>query len=401
MKTKPKMLIVENEKQPRENLRELFLDPPSDFVAAYGVGGFDVETASTGRDAVRLLKDAAQSMEPYYVMLLDLGLPAKTGGKERHQVGLGLLRKLDRHACLTVVIVSIHDEIPTFNALLEAGVAHFVSKPYEEEEVFRAVASAARDAQERLRHRWEAFKGEHQKWRGVLDCALVADRMALVVTEGTALVLDGVDGLARQLQRRYQLDAQLDRNDPVCQSVESLRQAALAVSTDCAQAREVYHPISGPMECIRLDELMGSVVDSFWDGLIAHSLTVEVHRAEGETVHTFPQGLGFVFRELLFHAVETSPDGSTLRMDLTRGPDGTTWEFRLSDNAAPLDETTRRLIEGGEPFGRDQSRYHGLCLAQRAAENIGAKLLVQPGKAGNTFNIRIPITAHDQIAHRR
>lgn len=409
MKTEPRILIAEDMENTRRRLQQLFSSPPEEFQQAYAAKGFEVETATTGTEAMDRLERAASSGLPYDVLLLDLGLPPEAGANEDPQVGLDILEWLHRQreqgeapACLTTVVESVHTEVPTFLKMIRLGLAHFIPKPFSRscEEVYRTVARATAAGLERGWHR--------QRMRGLRSLvdptmsklhahaqAQVADQVAKVTADGIGDILQGLERLGALLSDRYQLDPGEDADDPVCAALKSVRQAALDTSRRCAVEREALTPDTGEVAEVRIDDLVREVLNWLRPGILFKHLAIDGPGDTDETVRTFRDEMRMILEELLSGAIESSKPASGLSIAVSRDSDGQAVRLVVRDSAEPLSAEVVQRINKAEPFKPTADRAWGLSLAQRVARSIGTRITVEPRKNGNTCTLHVPVIADE------
>jgi len=135
--TRPRVLVVDDERFFREAIREV-LDG----------AGFEVETASSGTDALEKAADA-----PYGVAVLDIQLPGMSGLEV-----LELLRQ--KHERMRVIILSAHTEQEIVLEALRLGACDYLAKPLHDEELVLGVRRA-----------WQSFSeaDAYARLRGRLD----------------------------------------------------------------------------------------------------------------------------------------------------------------------------------------------------------------------------------------
>lgn len=126
-----KILIVEDDKDLRESLKELFVE-----------GGYFVKTAADGVEALRLINN-----NEFDLVVLDLGLPVMSG----ESVCLEIRKK---YPDIRVVILTAKDTTPDIIHGLNLGADDYVTKPFVVDELLARVRARLRfrgDADQKLK----------------------------------------------------------------------------------------------------------------------------------------------------------------------------------------------------------------------------------------------------------
>jgi signal transduction histidine kinase len=114
------------------------------------------------------------------------------------------------------------------------------------------------------------------------------------------------------------------------------------------------------------------------------------------TIHADERKLKQVLANLLSNAVKFTPEGGTIRLSATRGPEAVT--LAVEDTGVGIDPKDQALIfEEFRQVGNDYTRKQegtglGLTLARRFVELHGGRLWVEstPGR-GSTFSFTLPL----------
>jgi two-component system, OmpR family, KDP operon response regulator KdpE len=119
---RPRALVVDDEPQIRRLL--------SVSLAAHG---YRVETAASGEEAVERV-----SLEPFDIVLLDLGLPDLDG--------LEVCRRIREWSQVPIIVVSVREDERDKVAALDVGADDFVTKPFGMEELLARMRAGLRRA---------------------------------------------------------------------------------------------------------------------------------------------------------------------------------------------------------------------------------------------------------------
>lgn len=110
------ILLIEDDTDIRQFLKELLIDT-----------GHTVQTASTGEDALEILKKAVPD-----IVLLDLGLPVMTGEEV-----VGEIRKIYKN--LPIIILSARDSANSILEGLNLGADDYIPKPFMADELLAKI----------------------------------------------------------------------------------------------------------------------------------------------------------------------------------------------------------------------------------------------------------------------
>jgi len=114
-----RILVVDDQEDIREMARLVLVD-----------AGFDVVTASSGEDALRLARGTAIDL-----VLLDINMPGLDGWST-----LKLLRADDATEDLPVAMFSVKSEVRDKMTSLQDGAVDFIAKPFPVDELVRRVS---------------------------------------------------------------------------------------------------------------------------------------------------------------------------------------------------------------------------------------------------------------------
>jgi two-component system, NtrC family, response regulator PilR len=161
-----------------ENRRILIIDDERPILmtleALLSRRGFQVETAATAANGLRLLKAKKPAL-----VLLDLQLPDAEGLHMLEQI------KAD-HAETQVIILTAHDSLNNAIESIKRGAYHFISKPYAPEELLSLVEKAV-EKQSLLRETEELRERTHQLERRL---EIAETRLAPVFTSKAMQQID-------------------------------------------------------------------------------------------------------------------------------------------------------------------------------------------------------------------
>ena len=117
-----RMLVVDDEPQILHSLR-----------TALTAAGYDIQTAATGEEALRLLQARLPDL-----VILDLVLPGISG--------LEVCRRLREHSSVPILVLSARGEERDKVAALDLGADDYLTKPFGVEELLARIRAALRRA---------------------------------------------------------------------------------------------------------------------------------------------------------------------------------------------------------------------------------------------------------------
>ncbi len=120
-----RILVMDDEKVIRDLARKMLK-----------LGGYDVVTVASGRDAIDAYKQASSSGSAFAAVILDLTVPGGMGGTETASE----LLKADPHA--TIIISSGYSDDASVSRLKELGFIPLIPKPYLMHELLATVKAA-------------------------------------------------------------------------------------------------------------------------------------------------------------------------------------------------------------------------------------------------------------------
>lgn len=133
----PRLLIVEDDKDLQESLKELFVE-----------AGYFVKTASDGVEALRQINN-----NEFDLVILDLGLPVMSG----ESVCMEVRRKFPE---MRIIILTARDTTPDIISGLNLGADDYVTKPFVVDELLARVKARIR------------FRGDNDKKLKIADLEL-------------------------------------------------------------------------------------------------------------------------------------------------------------------------------------------------------------------------------------
>lgn len=165
--------------------------------------GYDVQSASNGREALKALKSF-----PAQVVITDLRMPVLDG--------MGLLREITvQHADIPVIFITAHGSIENAVEAIKAGAFDYISKPFDIEELRLVIAKAALTYQ---LNREECHDSGVVKNAGIVassnqikEVLRLVDRVA---ESPTTILITGESGTGKELVAQLIHKLSLRRTEP-------------------------------------------------------------------------------------------------------------------------------------------------------------------------------------------
>ncbi len=115
---KKKILICDDEENIRKSLKLILSDK------------YDTAVAENGEEAIRKI----HADPDIKVVLLDIKMPGKNG--------LDVLKEIKSYKKISIVIVTGYQSVETAAEFVKAGAAHYITKPFESEDVLETIEKA-------------------------------------------------------------------------------------------------------------------------------------------------------------------------------------------------------------------------------------------------------------------
>ncbi len=100
--------------------------------------GMQAEFATNGEEAIRLYAQAIESGRPYDLVIMDLTIPGKMGGKE----AIALLKEINPE--VKAIVSSGYSNDPVMAQYSRYGFSGVIAKPYRMEDLKAAISGVLR-----------------------------------------------------------------------------------------------------------------------------------------------------------------------------------------------------------------------------------------------------------------
>jgi len=356
-RTRPRVLIVDDELGVRESLRAIL------------GGDCEVLTASSGDDALALAE-----REPVDVVTLDLRMPGLGG-----IAVLERLKKLDPD--VEVLIITGYGSFDTAVQGLRYRAFDYLAKPFDVDRV-RQLVQAALARRAAVRH----MKAAPEQLLGTLSHEF---RTPLNVIMGYSTMLrDEAEGSLSE-EQRLALDRIQANSTSLLSYVETLFYMA---ELDRGMVPLAVGAVEVAGVLARLLEELGARAASKGIGLTVESPPGLVFATDGDKVLR-------LLRALVDNAIRYTPRGEVVLRGVP-GPRGEV-TFIVTDvgpGIAPeLVAETEAVVAGPSPTPPRLLGF-GLRLAGRLVRTLGARLGVDTGANGTTVRIHIPALVESDVA---
>jgi signal transduction histidine kinase len=260
--------------------------------------------------------------------------------------------------------------------------------------MFRSVALALKKARYSQEVRWLEIRQQHtEHWRIAQQLAQLADFTTRESQLQTSNILDRLDTLSEQIKASFRVSTEWDPNHLVCRALGDVRDAVLESLRCVAQSRPVS-PIEAThqtMEEVCLEEAINRICKKLSIGIIFRRLDLEWPKEDSHFVRTFRGELEMVIEELIFTAIEVSPEGAALRFQVACDPTGRRLDVHVDDQGTPIEALALERILGNEPTADTTQPRWALSLAQRMAHSIGAGITANRIDFGNRVTLQVPV----------
>jgi FixJ family two-component response regulator len=416
----PKVLLVEDREGVLNNIVSYIknISEDKDKKLRYGIEEFSIHTAGWASKARELLRQAADSSEPYDILILDLSLPMEklSPGEsmvEDPTVGLAIIDYAKEIGAAGEIIV--YTAFPMYKYVVDAfrrGAVDFIAKRSDDKLVLQKAVLAAWErmlAKESARMLGERFKTLVPYSEQVLTYQFGKHFSRLIQS-----VSHEVEAMKSSLADRLGLDAEADAHDPLLWHLVTIQRSVQDAKREWSalpQTRlgEEESEVLG--EVVVEDELKKIVADVLPSLTLKHA-NAETPRSGQTRVLSFAQDVPTILREIIIgglgEAGEQNRPGQGEPGEWGEAGLAKDWEVRLrvkvsaaaekaevrfEDNLSPIDPVAAESINKGLDVALDNSfgRVWGLSVAQHAALRGGGRLVVEPSLEGNVISYFVPL----------
>jgi two-component system, sensor histidine kinase and response regulator len=326
--------------------------------------GFNVQEASTGKEALELAETYTPSM-----ILLDVNLPDMSGFEVCR-----LMRQNPKTLASTILHISASNTLAHHQVTgLNGGADSYLVEPIEPSVLIATVKAffRAREAEEALRRSNEEL--EQFSYRVAHDL--------------------------REPLRTIVAHTQLLEKGFGSQPIEKLS-LSMSFVVDAATRMQMF--IDGLLGYSRVTHEVGHVGRIDCEALLAGAksdLTSAIHESGAQLTHEpLPQivgsdSLGQVFQNLISNAIKYGRKGVTPEIHISARTDGDSWIFSVQDNGIGIEPRYRDYVF--QAFHRLHGREIpgsgiGLATCKKIVEAHGGSIWLESSGAGSTFYFKLP-----------
>ena len=375
MMSKPSILVVEDQPSLNERFKFILENPPDRVQRDTGVCGFQVDVASNGKEAEKLLE--CRSAE-YEAVLLDMRLPKNDDelrrGQDNEEVGRQLLTKLQSESDIAVVVMTGYPSIDNLLHSVRHGATDFVIKPMTTREDEALLFVRLVKAVGRTREvRFESLRVEHERRIGAIERRRDRESFAQETSSRMSRISASIESIKQLLSRRFGLHSEQDADDPICRAMQVIKKVANEVHqagwADSTADESLNYSV------VNIADVLSGSLDRFRPCYGYHEVELRVRCAESLHTATFPDELRQVIDELLFGALQSVSNGSLVDV--------------CSSRSAPPEDVVISVTRQGDAVPER------LDLVARIVNNIGGRLEERSTVDGTCVTIRIPVVSHE------
>ncbi len=414
---KLRALLVEDDLDQLDGLELAFHSIPEAKRRRYGIDDISVEKTDCAQLAREKLEWASRSSDPYDILLQDLNLPNKPGGKEEGvQVGHGLLEFAhEQKAAKEIGVVSAKTDFDSVSMAFLRGAVDFIPKPSNPDDLQRCILQL-----------WERrlLKESARIFENRLKTLIPSDqsefiyRVSSSFSELDQAILRKVESMKRSFSERFGLDAQ---SDTLFTHLQEIRQAVHKAQGEWAETRGNQHlfvnqlpaaladeseqvqlnPDSKPADApdtVFIEDALRKAVSQVSSCLIIKRVIIENIPDERDMqVTSFGADVQTVLKEIILGAINELPDQNNLSKDIritvNRIEKNGKAEVRFEDNLDHIPGFKAEKVNAGKSLPPDDGfgRAWGLSVVHRVALRGGGSLNVRPSEQGNVITYFIPL----------
>lgn len=376
-----KVLVIDDEKGPRESLRMLLkLD-------------YDVFCADRVDDGIKLLKQKHPDL-----VIMDIRMPDKTGIE-----GLKEIREID--ANVSIIMLTGYGELETAQGAIRYGANDYFQKPFDTDEMMAIVkkyVDRARlrfrkaTAQQELHRMTESLSREVGKTNNLTALGAASSELVRDLRNPLTIIRGYLDLLTYELKEKKELTS------PGME--EYLEQIEKNVGR-CAELVESWRSL-GRMDFSQLQRInVPQLINECFQDARGHSGVAFTQQVEGIEDHYEMIGerlqVKRALQNIIDNAVEATKDHPDASIRVACSMDNTDIEIRIEDNGCGMNTKDLRWIF--EPFDNTSTVKKGaglgLFITKKVFEEYRGTLEIESRlNEGTIVTVKVP-QAHTALSY--
>lgn len=336
---------------------------------------YRVVLANDGEQAV-----AAFSRESPVCILMDIRMPVLDGIGACERI-----RSLPGGGDVAIIFLTAQRDVETFDRALAVGGDDFITKPFRPGELLVRIQTALR-LRRIATERSELTAQIKQHRDQLLRLQLQKEQLTAFLVHDLKNPVNSIDLQAQLVVRDAKAS---DRTKTAARAIQHESRSLLRMITnllDIAKADEGR--LAPTLQSVDADKLVSTVLDEL--ATRASTAGVElVSEAAAMPLRLDPDLMHRVLANLVENAIRHAPEGSAIRVSVTREPSGT--ELRVADAGPGVPaEAKDRIFERFESSGSvtHANRGLGLAFCKVAVEAHGGQIWVEDASPGAVFVVR-------------
>jgi signal transduction histidine kinase len=372
---RPKVLVIDDEKGPRESLRILLKHE------------FDVTLADSVPSGVEALKSARPD-----VIISDIRMPGASGID-----GLRLIREIDRDT--SVIMLTGYGDLATAREAIRLGANDYLSKPFDADDMLRLVRENVTRTFDRRRK--AAALSDLERLNSELQDQLAnSRRMAVLGLTSSQMVHDISNPLTIVIGYLDLLQMTIDPGAGGALPEEARKYLAsiegnLRHCTDVLQTwRSLGNKAALKLNTLRIAELVGDIVSDLAGAQRESTLSLDVTPdGAAAVVMADRTHLRRALQNVIHNALQAVPPDSG-RVTIRCGRDGTTARIDVIDNGCGIaPENLQRIFE---PFFTTKKSTKGtglgLFITKQVVEDHEGRLEIESRIGqGTRMTVLLPV----------
>lgn len=400
---RPRLLIVEDGELMRGRFANIMRNPAWEWVKNSPVPAFQVETVGSAEEARALWRKAREEERPFEIVLLDLHLPGLSADLSdsipSEQNGRDLLAEFRRDSNAAIVIHTGYWSTENLIHAVRHDATDFVCKVDKrdaEQELFDRLLNALGKVSQTI---GQDLEREREAWIERQARKEDRERTARVLSANMGRLTESARLVTESLRRRYGLDPQRDREDPICRELKTVEQTASGVVDEISRLfpadAEGFH-----LDPVDVAQTLRKEITRVRPSYHFHNVRLQVAISEALRTRTFERDLGLMIDELLLGTLARfrdnglcPPEKRVVGVSCALSEDqqdivmSLTYPAALeTEDAAPAPADSTEAAEEGQT--------QGLALVRRIAGNVGARVVQDIRGDQAVVDLLIPVISN-------